>query len=326
MSSNPALRRFALPTAALTFSAMALLSGCGSSASGSGAAADPVTSGSSSATGYPTTDVVSPISEDTALHTALLAADPSASSGQITLGTTYNPGLTGLPHSGQNSAGQNIGADVDLRNAIAKVLGITWNVQNGTFDTIIPGVQNGKYAVGQDNFGVTSAREKEVDFATYLTDGQSLLAPSDSSLNTVTNITQLCGLTVGTSPGTTFQTILTTNASKCAAAGKSPYTVQYFADDAAIWLGLANGRIDVYFGPTLSLKYDATHVPNVKFLSQISSTAVGFVTAKDSPLAKLVAEAVNELISTGEYAKILAKWSITGYGVPSSQVNPAPTL
>jgi polar amino acid transport system substrate-binding protein len=33
-----------------------------------------------------------------------------------------------------------------------------------------------------------------------------------------------------------------------------------------------NGKIAVYFGPTLSLKYDATHLPNVKFIGQFSST------------------------------------------------------
>ena len=65
---------------------------------------------------------------------------------------------------------------------------------------------------------VTAAREKIVDFATYLTDGQALLAPSDSTLSSVTAITQLCGLTVGTGAGTTFQTILTKNAGACAAA------------------------------------------------------------------------------------------------------------
>jgi len=303
--------------------AACLLAGCGSSSDPGSAAAS---SGSSAAAGsYPTQDVVSAIATDATLHSALLAADPSAANG-LALGTTYTPGLTGLPHDGQTSAGVNIGADVDLRNAVAKVLGITWSVQNGTFETIIPGVQNGKYAVGQDNFGVTAAREQIVDFATYLTDGQSLLAPSDSTLSSVTDITQLCGLTVGTTAGTTFQTILTKNAAKCAAAGEKPYTVQYFSDNAAIWLGLANGRIDVYFGPTLSLKYDAAHVANVKFLSQISSTAVGFVTAKGSPLSKILAEAVNELISDGAYAKILGKWAITGYGVSSSKVDPTPSL
>jgi len=318
MRFHPA--RIAFAVASIT--AASLLAGCGSS---SDPASDPGSASSSAADSYPTQDVVSSVAEDAALHSALLAAVPSAANG-LALGTTFAPGLTSLPHAGQTSAGVDIGADVDLRNAIAKLLGITWKVQNGTFDTIIPGVQNGKFAVGQDNFGVTAAREQIVDFSTYLTDGQALLAPSDSALNSVTSITQLCGLTVGAGAGTTFQTILTKNAAKCAAAGKNPYTVQYFSDTAAIWLGLANGRIDVYFGPTLSLKYDATHVANVKFLSQISSTPVGFVTAKGSPLAKIIADAVNKLIADGTYARILQKWSITGYGVTGSKVNPAPTL
>ena len=321
-----ARRRFTvLPlTLAATAAALALVAGCSSSGTGpsSDAANDPTPGATSS---YPTQDVLSAVAEDPALHAALLKADPSAANG-LSLGTTNQPGITGLPHVGENAQGQNIGADVDLRNAVAKLLGITWNVQNGTFATIIPGVQNGKFDVGQDNFGVTSAREKIVDFATYLTDGQALLAPSDSNLNSVTTITQLCGLTIGTSPGSTFQTILTSNAAKCAAQGKKPYTVDYFSDDAAIWLGLQNGRIDIYFGPTLSLKYDAAHVPNVKFLSQISSTAVGFVTAKGSPLSGLLEQAVNELISDGEYQKILEKWSIDGNGIPRSQVNPTPNL
>ena len=55
------------------------------------------------------------------------------------------------------------------------MLGVSWNVQNGTFATIIPGVQNGKYDVGQDNFGVTAAARQVVDFATYLNDGQAFL-------------------------------------------------------------------------------------------------------------------------------------------------------
>lgn len=315
-------RRSLLPAAALAVSVSALLAGCGSSAN---TGANALAGSPSASAGYPTQDVVASVAVDAKLHRALLAADPGAANG-LTLGTTYSPGLTGLPHVGQDSAGRNIGADVDLRDAVAKLLGITWNVQNGTFDTIIPGVQNGRFAVGEDNFGVTAAREKTVDFATYLTDGQALLAPSDSTLGKVTDITRLCGLTVGTSAGTTFQTILTDNAAKCAAAGKKPYTVDYFSDDAAIWLGLANGRIDVYFGPTLSLEYDAAHVANVKFLSQVSSTAVGFVTAKGSALAPLLAQAVNALIADGTYQRILRKWSITANGIAGSAVDPQPNL
>ena len=293
------------------------------SSAASGTAASAAASASASSTAIPTQDVVSSIAEDPKLNAELPAS--VRSSGKLILGTTLNPGTSGLPHGGQVN-GQNVGLDVDLRNAVAKVLGVNWDVQNGTFATIIPGVQNGKYQVGQDNFGATAAREKIVDFATYLNDGQSFLGSSTVSASSISKITDACGYTIATSPGSTFQTLLTSNASKCSAIGKKPWTVQYFSDSAPIFLGLANGKVDLYFGPTLSLKYDATHIAGTKFLGQIRSTPVGFVTAKGSPIAKALSAAVNELISNGDYAKIFAKWGISGDEITSSTLNPATTF
>jgi polar amino acid transport system substrate-binding protein len=102
--------------------------------------------------------------------------------------------------------------------------------------------------------------------------------------------------------------------------------VQYFSDSAAIFLGLANGKVDLYFGPTLSLKYDAAHIAGTKFLGQISSTPVGFVTAKNSPVAKALSDAVNELIANGDYAKIFAKWGVGGTEITKSTINPPTTF
>jgi polar amino acid transport system substrate-binding protein len=325
--------------AALAVGGAIVLAGCSSSSSSSTAAADSAASSSAasgtaassadatspaaSSTAIPTQDVVSGIAEDPKLNAELPAS--VRSSGKLILGTTINPGTSGLPHAGTLN-GQNVGLDVDLRNAVAKVLGVSWDVQNGTFATIIPGVQNGKYQVGQDNFGATAAREKIVDFATYLTDGQAFLGASSVSASSISTITDACGYTIATSPGSTFQTLLTDNASKCAAEGKKPWTVQYFSDSAPIFLGLANGKVDLYFGPTLSLKYDATHIAGTKFLGQISSTPVGFVTAKGSPIATALSAAVNELIANGDYAKIFAKWGISGDEITSSSLNPATTF
>lgn len=307
-----------ISAALAALAASALLAACGSSNAPSSAPAAPSTDT------YPTQDVVSQVAADPALKAELPAAEQS--SGTLRLGTTLTPGTSGLPHVGQTPDGTNIGLDVDLRNAVAKVLGVNWQIENGTFATIIPGVQNGKFDVGQDNFGVTKARQQVVDFSTYLNDGQAFLAANTVTLDAVKDLTDLCGFNVATTPGSTFQQILESSAAKCAAAGKKPYTVQYFADSGPIFLGLANGKVDVYFGPTLSLKYDATHVPNTKFLSEISTTPVGFVTAKGSPLSKPLSDAVNKLIATGDYAKIFAKWGIAGSGIPASQVNPAATL
>lgn len=313
-------------SAVLAAGVLALVSACGSSskpAGGSPEAQTPVAAAVPS-TALPAQDVVSAIQADPALKAELPAAVQSR--GTLILGTTKTTGSSGLPHSGVDPGGKTVGLDIDLREAVARKLGVTWDVQYGTFPTVIPGVQNGKYDVGQANFGVTTAREQVVDFATYLDDGQAFLGSKDVSATSISTLTDLCGLNVATSPGTTFQQILTAGAGKCAASGKKPYQVQYFADTAPIFLGLANGKVDVYFGPTLSLKYDAQHIAGTRFLGQYSSTPVGFVTAKGATTGKAISDAVNALIASGDYAKIFAKWGVADTAVKASQVNPTPNL
>lgn len=312
--------------AVLAAGGLLLASACGSASKPGAPAAvgKPAAAAGSGSASIPTQDVVSAVRPDPALKAELPAA--IAARGTLLLGTTRPTGVAGLPHDGVDASGAPVGLDVDLRNAIAAKLGVSWQVQYGTFATIIPGVQNSKFDVGWGNFGVTKAREQIVDFATYLTDGQAFLGAATVRADAIGTLTDLCGYTVATSPGSTFQQILTDGAAKCPAAGKEPYRVQYFADNGPIFLGLANGKIDVMFGPTLSLRYDAQHVPGTKFLGQISSTPVGVVVAKGSALAKPLSEAINALIADGSYAKIFAKWGVTDTAIAASQINPAPTL
>ncbi|WUH88928.1 transporter substrate-binding domain-containing protein [Streptomyces sp. NBC_00433] len=310
--------------------ALLLLAACGSSSDDAGSGGASGGNGSAAtgakpadATAIPAQDVVSSIATDPAIAAELPAGARAA--GKLALGTTRAPGTSSLPHGGERD-GTPVGLDVDLRDAVAKVLGIEWDVQYGTFPTVIPGVQNGRYDVGQDNFGVTKAREQVVDFATYLNDGQAFLGAKDTPVDTAKQLTDLCGLTIATTPGSTFQQLLTDGAGGCATAGKKPYKVQYFSDNGPILLGLQNGKIDVSFGPTLSVKYEAAHIPNLRFLGEISTTPVGFVTAKNSPLAKALSDAVNKLIADGDYARIFAKWSLPGSGITHSELNPAATF
>ncbi|MDL9947131.1 transporter substrate-binding domain-containing protein [Gordonia sp. ABSL11-1] len=310
MFRHPLARPLAVAATVIT---VVTLAACGSS----DATTDEAT------TAIPTQDVVSSVTADPAIRNELPAEIRAA--GTLTVGTPPQPGTSQLPHGGKVD-GKDVGLDVDLRNAVAKVLGVRLTVENGTFATILPGVENGKYQVGQANFGATRAREQVVDFATYLNDGQGFLAASDVDLDKATSITDVCGYTIATTPGSTFQTLLSSQVGKCAAAGKKPWTVQYFADTAPIFLGLANGKVDIYFGPTLSLKYDERHIEGTKFLGQISSTPVGFVTAKGSPLAPALSDAVNKLIETGDYAKIFAKWDVPDTKIDRSVVNPPTTF
>lgn len=310
------LRRTPLGIAALAIAVVA--AGCGSGGTGTSAGASGAGGGGSSST-----DLTGSISVDKAARAKLPAS--VRDNNQLILGATQVTGTSGLPHAGVEN-GKDVGLDLDIRAAVAKKLGISWKVETGTFQTIVPGVQSGKYQVGQANFGVTKERLKVVDFATYLNDGQSFVGSKSVKLNSVTKLTDICGLKVATSPGTTFQKLLQANASKCAAAGKKAYQVQYFSDTAPIYLGLQNGKVDVYFGPTLSLKVLTSKIEGAKYLGQVTSTPVGFVTAKESAIAPALVAAVNSLIADGTYKKIFAKWKVADSVIDKSQLNPAATF
>ena len=295
---------------------MGSVAACGSGSSGGSSAGG----GHGAATAVPAADVTSKVAADPKAR-ALLPAKVR-STNQLVLGATQVTGTSGLPHAGVVD-GKTVGLDLDIRAAVAAKLGIRWKVETGTFPTIVPGVQNGKYQVGQGNFGVTKERLNVVDFATYLNDGQAFVGSKSVHVSKVKSLLDVCGLKIATSPGTTFQKLLQSEAGKCAAAGKKPYTVQYFADTAPIYLGLQNGKVDVYFGPTLSLKVLTKKIPGTKYLGQVTETPVGFVTAKKSPLAPALVAAVNDLIKDGTYQKIFAKWKVGSSVITKSQLNPA---
>lgn len=312
-------RRLSAVASAIAITALAACGSGSSGAAGSGGSAP----GAAAAAAVPAADVTSGIATDPQARALLPASERS--SNEISLGTTQVTGTSGLPHAGIAN-GKQVGLDLDIRAAVAAELGIKWKIETGTFQTIVPGVQNGKYQVGQGNFGVTKERLKVVDFVTYLNDGQSFVGRKSLGINKVTNLQDICGLNVATSPGTTFQRLLQSEAGKCAAAGKKPYTVQYYTDSAPIFLGLQNGKVDVYFGPTLSLKVLTKRIPGIQYLGQVTQTPVGFVTAKRSPLAPALVAAVNALIKNGTYQKIFAKWDVSGSLISKSQLNPPATF
>lgn len=108
------------------------------------------------------------------------------------------------------------GADIDFADAVARKLGLRLKREVASFEAILPALGSGKYDLGTGNFGVTEERRRTIDFVTYINDGQGFAVRDDSDLKKVTDLTQLCGLTVGTGAGTTFEATLEENRHRCA--------------------------------------------------------------------------------------------------------------
>lgn len=217
------------------------------------------------------------------------------------------------------------GQDIDLADAVAKVLGLKTERQDASFETILPALGSGKYDVGTGNFGVTAERLRTIDFVTYINDGQGFaVREGDTTLGTrVTRLTQLCGLTIGTGAGTTFEATLTAQRDVCAEDGRKPYEVKVYSENAATLTALQQGRIDVIMSTINGLRHQAAQpASRTTFLGEYHRLDVGFAFKKGSPLTRAFRAAVDHLIDDGTYARILAKWGTTASAIDASRINP----
>ncbi|MFE9727056.1 ABC transporter substrate-binding protein [Streptomyces sp. NPDC005794] len=297
--------------ALITVAALSLTA-CGS---GDPAAAP---AGASSVKGRtPTTDVVSSVKKND--EAAKLLPAKVRDSGALSLASSVGapPGAF-YQEDGKTLAG----ADIDFADAVAKALGLELKREVASFEAILPALGSGKYDLGTGNFGVTEERRKTIDFVTYINDGQGFAVRDDSDLKKVTDLTQLCGLTVGTGAGTTFEATLEENKHRCADAGKKAYEVKTYADQAAVWISLQQGRSDVLMSTINGLRYAVTQQEGLRFLNEYKRLDVGFAFKKGTPLAPAFQAAVNGLKADGTYDRILKKWGTSESAIRTSQISP----
>lgn len=309
MSRTRHTAAFALITAATL-----ALTACGS---GDPAAAPAGAAGPAGTAAIPTTDVVSGVKRNKAAADLLPASVRSSGTLNIASSVGTPPGATYL-EDGTTLAG----TDIDIADAAARALGLKPKREVAAFEAILPALGSGKYDVGTGNFGVTDERRRTIDFVTYLNDGQGFAVRDDSKLKKVTDLTQLCGLTVGTAAGTTFEVTLEENRHRCAEAGKKPYDVKTYSDLAAVWSSLQQGRTGVVMSTINGLRYAVKQQEGVRFLNEFKRLDVGFAFKKGTPLAPAFRAAVNSLKADGTYGRILKKWGIGASAIKTSQISP----
>ncbi|QUH02625.1 ABC transporter substrate-binding protein [Saccharopolyspora erythraea] len=264
------------------------------------------------------TDVVSAIQKDESI--AALLPEETRRSGVIRFGSSIGGSPPGAFHAEDD--GTAVGQDIDIADAVAGVLGVRVEREAAAFEAVLPALGSGKYEVGTGNFGVTEERKKTIDFVTYINDGQGFAVRRDSDLPPVTDVTQLCGRTVGTSAGTTFEATLNAQRDRCARSGRPEYQVQVFSEQSALYSALNQGKVDVLMSTINGLRYGVAQQPNLKFLNEFRRLDVGFAVRKASPLAPALQAAVNKLIQDGSYKRILDKWGTASSAIPESRTSP----
>jgi polar amino acid transport system substrate-binding protein len=216
-----------------------------------------------------------------------------------------------------------VGMDADLAKAIGGVLHVKVTMVNARFDTIIPGLQSGKYDLGMSSFTDTKAREKVVDFVTYFSAGTSFYGKVSSPK--IVSLGALCGHTVGVESGTTQATDATAQKATCKKAGKSGVTVSVFPDQNGVNLALSSGRVQVAMADSPVAAYQVTQSKGQFALmgKPYGTAPYGIAIPKKSGLAQPVLSAMKTLMKNGTYVKILKKWNIQEGAIQSPKINGA---
>ncbi len=293
-----------------------LAAACSSSSSSSTTTGAPSTT--SATVALPTT-VIPTQSADATIAAAVPAAVKSKGSLTIALDATYAPDEFIAPNGSTI-----VGMDADLSTAISQVLGLKPKLVNATFDTIIPGIQSGKYDMGASSFTDTIARQKVVDFVDYFTAGEGFYVKTGSPL-AFNGLTSLCGHSVSVESGTTEQSDAQTAAKTCTSSGKKTVTVLSFGNQSQANLAVSSGRADVGFADSQVAGYIVA-TSNGVFQNSGTAFAVapyGLALPKGNGMAAPVQSAVNFLIGNGVYGQILKKWGVSSGAVTSSVVNGA---
>ena len=125
--------------------------------------------------------------------------------GKLTIATS--PDFPPFESLGDNN--EVVGIEIDVLNLICEQLGVTLEINQMDFDSVLPGVQAGKFDVGVSGISVTEKRQKNVLFTDpYCLAAQAIVVTEGSS---ITCKADLEGKKVSVQTGTTAESFCMDN-------------------------------------------------------------------------------------------------------------------
>jgi polar amino acid transport system substrate-binding protein len=228
--------------------------------------------------------------------------------------------------------GNPTGSDVDIAAEIAKRLGLTLQIENSVFDTIILALTGGKCEVIISAQNITDDRLGQVDMIPYFKAGQSFVVAKGNPAG-ITKALDLCGKSVAVESGTTEADYVKGTGDykgaglnrQCAGAGQSEVDLKEFQKDSEALLALSAGQVDAYFADSPVAGYYTVQQPDQFELSGVTVEIAneGISVSKDASkkdLANGVLAALKSMAADGTYVDILSKYGLQDGAVDASEM------
>ena len=200
-----------------------------------------------------------------------------------------------------------VGIDAEIAEAISNKIGAELTIEQVDFDSIIPGVQSGKYDFAMAGLTVTDERKEQVDFSTsYATGVQVLVVKEDSAITTADDLfAEGASHKIGVQLATTGDLYCTWDLEDAGLA-----TVERYNKGADAIMALTSDKVDCVVIDNEPAKVFVQNNPGLKILdTEYITEEYAIAVGKDNAeLMTKIETALNELIADGTVASIIAKY------------------
>lgn len=198
--------------------------------------------------------------------------------------------------------GEIVGIDVDIAKAIAEELGMTLEIEDMAFDSLIAAVQSGKADIAAAGMTVTEDRLKNVNFTEpYATGIQVIIVREDSDIK---SLDDLVGKKIAVQTGTTGEIY---------AEDIEGADIQSFTKATDAVLEVLNGKADAMMIDNEPAKAYVAANEGLKILEEefaVEDYAIA-VAKENTELLEKINNALKNLKESGKLDEIVAKYITT---------------
>ncbi|WP_121749162.1 ABC transporter substrate-binding protein [Streptomyces sp. E2N166] len=235
----------------------------------------------------------------------------------------------------KDKSGETVGIDPDLADAMGKQLGVKFEFENGTFDTLITGLRSKRYDIAMSAMTDTKDRQEGidsdtgkkvgqgVDFVDYFTAGVSIYTKKGDDQG-IKAWSDLCGKKLVLQRGTVSEDLAKAENEKCPAGKK--ISMEAFDNDQQAQTRLRAGGADAGSSDFPVAAYAVKTSGGGKDFQivgeQVEAAPYGIAVAKDNEqLRDALKAALDAVIANGEYKKIMDKWGVAEGAVTEATIN-----
>ncbi|MDN3297010.1 ABC transporter substrate-binding protein [Streptomyces ficellus] len=233
--------------------------------------------------------------------------------------------------------GKTVGIDPDLADAMSRQLGVRFEFENATFDTLITGLRAKRYDIAMSamtdtkdrQLGIDSETKKKVgegvDFVDYFNAGVSIYTKKGADQG-IKGWADLCGKKIVVQRGTVSEDLAKAESAKCVKAKKGKITIEAFDNDqqaqTRLRAGGAHAGSSDYPVAAYTVKTSGGGKDFQLVGQQVEAAPYGIAIAKgNTQLRDAIKAAMDAIIANGDYKKVLDKWGVAAGAVTEAKIN-----